>query len=45
MDASSLQKIVMINESIGIVYAGMGPDSTVLVKKACKAAHTYFQTY
>lgn len=45
MDESSVQKVVMVTKSIGMVYAGMGPDSRVLVKKARKAAQTYFQTY
>lgn len=45
MDESSLQKVVMVTKSIGMVYAGMGPDSRVLVRKARKAAQTYYQTY
>lgn len=45
MDESTIQKVVMITKSIGMVYAGMGPDSRVLVKKARKAAQTYYQTY
>lgn len=45
MDESTLQKVVMITKSIGMVYAGMGPDSRVLIKKARKAAQTYYQTY
>lgn len=45
MAEDSLQKVAMVTKSIGMVYAGMGPDSRVLVKKARKAAQSYFQTY
>lgn len=45
MDESSVQKVVMVTKSIGMVYAGMGPDSRVLIRKARKAAQTHFLTY
>lgn len=45
MDEGSLQKVVMITKSIGIVYSGMGPDYRVLVRSARKAAQKYYQTY
>ena len=34
-----------VTEHIGMVYAGMGPDSRVLVKRARKIAQQYFRTY
>ncbi|CAN8073536.1 unnamed protein product [Agarophyton chilense] len=45
MALDSIQKVSMITKSIGIVYAGMGPDSRVLIKKARKAAQSYYQVY
>ncbi|GAM28148.1 hypothetical protein SAMD00019534_113240 [Acytostelium subglobosum LB1] len=45
VDGSSVQKISSITENIGFVYAGMGPDSRVLIKKARKEAEKYYQTY
>lgn len=45
MSEDSVQKVAMVTKSIGMVYAGMGPDSRVLVKKARKAAQSYFQIY
>lgn len=45
MAFDSIQKVSMITKSIGIVYAGMGPDSRVLIKKARKAAQSYYQVY
>ncbi|EGC37806.1 proteasome subunit alpha type 2 [Dictyostelium purpureum] len=45
VDVSSVQKISMITENIGVVYAGMGPDSRVLIKKARKEAEKYYKQY
>lgn len=45
MSESSIQKVSLITDSIGMVYAGMGPDSRVLVKKARKAAQAYYRIY
>lgn len=45
MDDGSLQKIAHITESIGLVYAGMGPDSRVLIGKARKSAAAYYRIY
>ncbi len=45
MDETSLQKISMLTESIGVVYAGMGPDSRVLVRKGRKIAQQYYRMY
>ncbi len=33
VDEESLQKIVMLTDNIGCVYAGMGPDFRVLYKR------------
>jgi Proteasome subunit len=41
IDPSSLSKINMITERIGMAYSGMGPDSRVLVRKARKIAMQY----
>lgn len=45
MAEDSVQKVSLITGAIGLVYAGMGPDSRVLVKKARKAAQAYFRIY
>lgn len=45
VDETSYQKIAEITDHIGLVYAGMGPDSRVLVKRARKIAQQYFRTY
>eukprot|EP01133_Synstelium_polycarpum_P015011 gene15011-17752_t len=45
VDGSSVQKISMITENVGLVYAGMGPDSRVLIKKARKEAEKYYKLY
>jgi len=45
MDEESVQKCSMLTENIGIVYAGMGPDSRVLVRKGRKKAQKYFRVY
>jgi len=45
MDDSSIQKISLLTDNIGVVYAGMGPDSRVLVRKGRKIAQQYFRTY
>eukprot|EP00128_Syssomonas_multiformis_P017217 Colp12_sorted_trinity150504_noHs@29424 len=44
-DESSLPKVSMITEQIGMVYSGVGPDSRVLVRKARKAAQAYYRVY
>jgi 20S proteasome subunit alpha 2 len=36
IDSSSVQKISIIAEHIGLVYSGMGPDARVLIKKGRK---------
>lgn len=45
MNEETLQRVSMITDSIGLVYAGMGPDSRVLVSKARKSAAAYYRTY
>lgn len=45
MAEDSVQKVCMIAPGLGMVYAGMGPDSRVLVKKARKTAAEYSRTY
>lgn len=35
----------MVTDSIGLVYAGMGPDSRVLARKARKTAQAYYRIY
>lgn len=45
VDETTYQKIAEVTEHIGMVYAGMGPDSRVLVKRARKIAQQYFRSY
>jgi 20S proteasome subunit alpha 2 len=45
VDEESIEKIAIICDNIGMVYAGMGPDARVLVVKARKAAQAYKRTY
>lgn len=45
MTNDSIQKISMVTSTIGLVYAGMGPDSRVLIAKARKAAAAYYRVY
>lgn len=39
------QKIQEINQTCGAVYAGMGPDFRLLVRKARKRAQAYYRVY
>lgn len=45
VDESTLEKISRLTDQIGVVYAGMGPDSRVLVKRARKIGLQYFSVY
>jgi len=45
IDESSIEKIYPLTDNIGCVYAGMGPDSRILVRKGRKIAEQYFRTY
>lgn len=41
IDEESLQKIALLSENIGALYAGLGPDFRVLCKKSRKISMTY----
>jgi 20S proteasome subunit alpha 2 len=45
VDESTVRKISALTPHVGVTYAGMGPDSRVLVRKARKAAQAYHRTY
>jgi 20S proteasome alpha/beta subunit len=45
MDSSSVEKISLITDNIGIVYSGLGSDTRVLVRKGRKRAQKYFRVY
>uniref|UniRef100_A0A7S1T6A5 Proteasome subunit alpha type n=1 Tax=Compsopogon caeruleus TaxID=31354 RepID=A0A7S1T6A5_9RHOD len=45
MDETSLLKVSLITGHVGMVYAGMGPDSRVLLRNARKSAQKYYQIY
>lgn len=45
IDESSLVKVTMITDHIGMVYSGMGPDARVLLRKARKLAQQYYNVY
>lgn len=45
MDESTIDKVTSITGNIGMVYAGMGPDSRVLLKKARNYAQSYYRIY
>ncbi|KAI8998130.1 nucleophile aminohydrolase [Gaertneriomyces semiglobifer] len=45
VDDSTVEKIAVICNNIGMVYSGMGPDARVLVDKARKSAQEYKRTY
>jgi len=45
MDSTSVQKVSLLTANIGMVYAGMGPDTRVLLKKGRKKAEAYFRQY
>ena len=42
---SSIQKINLLNDKIGMVSSGMGPDARVLIKKGRKVAQKYWYEY
>ena len=41
VDETTVQKIQMVTDNIGMVYSGMGPDFRVLVGKARKLGQAY----
>lgn len=45
MDESSLEKVTLLCDQVGVVYSGMGPDARVLIARARKAAQAYKLTY
>lgn len=45
VDESTVQKISLLTPNVGLAYAGMGPDSRVLVRKARKAGQAYYRQY
>jgi len=45
VDESTVEKISRVTDQVGVVYAGMGPDARVLVRKARKLAVQYHTTY
>ncbi|KAJ9053368.1 Proteasome subunit alpha type-2 [Entomophthora muscae] len=45
VDNDSLEKVSVICGSIGMIYAGMGPDARVLVNRARKSAQAYRRVY
>lgn len=45
IDESTIEKVSVICDNIGMVYSGMGPDARLLVDKARKAAQEYKQVY
>jgi len=42
LDPDTVQKLSFVTEKIGVAYAGMGPDSRVLIRKGRKAGQAYW---
>lgn len=45
VDASSIQKVFVLDEHVGCTYSGMGPDCRVLIDSARKSCQQYKLTY
>mmetsp|Transcript_13621 Transcript_13621/g.24663 ORF Transcript_13621/g.24663 Transcript_13621/m.24663 type:complete len:238 (-) Transcript_13621:544-1257(-) len=45
VEGESVRKVEPVTDSSGFVYAGVGPDYRVLVRKARKSAQAYFREY
>ena len=45
VDQANYHKICNVTDGIGMVYAGMGPDYRVLLKRARKHAQAYYRKY
>eukprot|EP00995_Heteronema_vittatum_P005290 NODE_1830_length_882_cov_741.320528_g1278_i0.p1 GENE.NODE_1830_length_882_cov_741.320528_g1278_i0~~NODE_1830_length_882_cov_741.320528_g1278_i0.p1 ORF type:complete len:267 (-),score=94.02 NODE_1830_length_882_cov_741.320528_g1278_i0:82-789(-) len=45
MDSSSIQKISPLDDHVGLVYSGMGPDARVLTASGRKECQAYRRTY
>jgi 20S proteasome subunit alpha 2 len=41
----TIEKVAQVCPTVGVVYAGMGPDARILTMKARKAAQSYKRTY
>lgn len=44
IDETSVTKTYVLDDHVGLVYSGMGPDVKVLVKRGRKAAQQYYRT-
>ena len=45
VDCATISKLSPVTPNSGLAYAGMGPDSRVLVRRARKSAQAYLRTY
>lgn len=45
VEGESVRKVEAVTEGSGFVYAGVGPDYRVLVRKARKSAQAYYREY
>merc|ERR1712216_619237 len=45
IDDSSVEKIAVLTDNVGVVYSGLAPDFRVLVQKGRKKAQEYFAVY
>jgi 20S proteasome subunit alpha 2 len=45
IDETSIQKISLVADHVGLIYSGMPPDFRVLLRKGRKAARKYFNVY
>jgi 20S proteasome subunit alpha 2 len=45
IDESTVQKIQVLADHVGVIYAGMGPDFRLIVRSAQKKAVEYFLVY
>ena len=45
IDTSTVQKVFELDEHVGCVYSGLGPDSRLLVDEARKECQVYRKTY
>ena len=45
IDETTLEKVSVVCDTIGMIYSGMGPDARLLVSKARKSAQEYLNMY
>ena len=45
MDSESIHRVYQLTANVGLVYAGLGPDARVLVRKGRKKAEQYIRRY